>query len=122
MASSSTVPNIDVEIVKGLSQPSALYDELVHYILSTVGCKLQNESTLRLVSHAAQVSLEKFFDEAKTMQVASRMGRNDGDSKMSIFAKDETKELDYQIVCETLQKVHPSTHNYNLFLEPNTTF
>lgn len=56
---SSNTPNIDIEVVKGLSQPSALHDELVRYILSTVGCKLHNESTLRLVSHAAQMALEK---------------------------------------------------------------
>ncbi|GIX66230.1 transcription initiation factor TFIID subunit 10, putative [Babesia caballi] len=59
----SGAPNIDVEVVKGLSQPSALHDELVRYILSTVGCKLHNESTLRLVSHAAQMALEKLLGD-----------------------------------------------------------
>ncbi|UKJ87790.2 hypothetical protein MACJ_000230 [Theileria orientalis] len=111
-------PNIDIDVVKGLSQPSALYDELVRYILSTVGCKLQNESTLRLVSHAAQISLEKFFEEAKSVQVSNRLNRGDHEGKGALL-KEDVKELEYPVVCETLQKMDPNVHNYNVFLEPN---
>ncbi|EAN33524.1 hypothetical protein TpMuguga_01g00280 [Theileria parva strain Muguga] len=114
-------PNIDVDVVKGLSQPSALYDEVVQYILSTVGCKLQNESTLRLVSHSAQIALEKFFEEAKSVQVSNRLNRADYEDKMSVL-KQDIKELDYQSICETLQKYKSNSHNYNLFLEPNEKF
>ncbi|BAM38791.1 uncharacterized protein TOT_010000259 [Theileria orientalis strain Shintoku] len=111
-------PNIDIDVVKGLSQPSALYDELVRYILSTVGCKLQNESTLRLVSHAAQISLEKLFEEAKSVQVSKRLSRGDHEAKPALL-KEDVKELEFPAVCETLQKTDPNVHNYNIFLEPN---
>ncbi|ORM39725.1 uncharacterized protein BXIN_0131 [Babesia sp. Xinjiang] len=111
--------NIDVEVVKGLSQPSALHDELVGYILSTVGCKLHNESTLRLVSHAAQVALEKLIKDAKNMQM---INKSMAEGKVGLLSPDEIRELDYQVIVETLQKTQPTAYNYTVFLEPNTRF
>ncbi|CDR95879.1 hypothetical protein, conserved [Babesia bigemina] len=112
-------PNIEVEVLKGLSQPSALHDELVRYILSTVGCKLHNESTLRLVSHAAQMALEKFIKDAKNMQMISKSMT---EGKVGLLTLDEIRELDYQIIVETMQKTEPKAYNYSVFLEPNTEF
>ncbi|GFE53675.1 transcription initiation factor TFIID 23-30 kDa subunit, putative [Babesia ovis] len=117
--SRNSAPNIDVDVIKGLSQPSALHDELVRYILSNVGCKLHNESTLRLVSHAAQVSLEKLIRDAKNMQM---INKSMAEGKVGLLSPDEIRELDYQVIVETLQKTDPTAYNYTVFLEPNTDF
>ncbi|KAK2197254.1 hypothetical protein BdWA1_000253 [Babesia duncani] len=110
------VPDIDANVVKALSQPSALHDELVRYILSTVGCKVQNETTTRLVSHAVQLSLEMFFKDAQCAEMGSRTGM---DSAVNPLLVEEIKEVDFQVVCDVLQKRNPSVQNYNLILEPN---
>ncbi|GBE59759.1 transcription initiation factor TFIID 23-30 kDa subunit, putative [Babesia ovata] len=112
-------PNIQVDVLKGLSQPSALHDELVRYILSTVGCKLHNESTLRLVSHAAQMALEKFITDAKNMQM---IDKSMSEGKVGLLSPDEIRELDYQVIVETMQKTEPKAYNYSVFLEPNMDF
>ncbi|EDO06830.1 uncharacterized protein BBOV_IV004690 [Babesia bovis T2Bo] len=117
--SRNNASNIDVDVIKGLSQPSALHDELVRYILSTVGCKLHNESTLRFVSHAAQISLEKLIKDAKDIQV---INKSNTDSKGGRMSLDEIRELDYQTIVEALQKRDPTAHNYTVFLEPNMEF